>query len=256
MWKSFIEYITSLGRWGWFVLVDIFSGISGAYLDVSGTWGFPTWLWIILLGIAFVLVPFIAFHKLRLNRDELKSELDAIRNAKSNIKVKPLISGNRAVLEVKNIGVDANFTVEAIVVKGVPPHTRYTMCWDSPPHLEHPIKNKGTSTIIVAEITSSTIGIVYGGLALYQIGLSGQIEKVGATTQELRNTVINNIRYPTMATPVDDSCIIEITITGTPPLLTPFNNRKYIVKIDHEQRHELLFTPLPESNPDKEGSQS
>ncbi len=135
------------------------------------------------------------------------------------------------------------------------------MCWDSPPHLEHPIKKEGKSTIIVAEKTSAikgmeTPGIVKNGFVLYQIGLSGQIEKVGATTQELSNTVKLNIMYPTMAKPVDDSCTIEITITSTPPLLSAFENRKYIVRIDHEQEHTLLFTSLPESTPDRGDSQS
>lgn len=172
-----------------------------------------------------------------------------IPQLKSDIRVKEEISGNCAILVVNNIGADANFTAEAVVVKGVPPKTRYTMCWNSPPHLEHPIKRGGTSTITVAEVGSE------GGLLLHKWGISG-LEKVVATTQELRDTVRLNMRYPTMARPIDDSCTIQVTIIGTPTLLTLFDDRKYIVKIDHEQGHKLIFTRLPESNPDREGSLS
>lgn len=52
------------------------SGLTGLYLDISGKAGFPTWLWIVLLGIAMLIVPFIAFHKLRLERDQLKARLN------------------------------------------------------------------------------------------------------------------------------------------------------------------------------------
>ena len=70
MGKSLWEYITALGHWGWFVLIDIFAGLAGAYLDISGKVGFPTWLWMLLLGIAFIVVPFVAFHKVRVQRDK------------------------------------------------------------------------------------------------------------------------------------------------------------------------------------------
>ncbi len=36
MGKSFKEYITALGYWGWVVLIDVLSGSKGAYLDISG----------------------------------------------------------------------------------------------------------------------------------------------------------------------------------------------------------------------------
>lgn len=70
MGKSLWEYITALGHWGWFVLIDIFAGLAGAYLDISGKVGFPTWLWMLLLGIAFIVVPFVAFHKVKVQRDK------------------------------------------------------------------------------------------------------------------------------------------------------------------------------------------
>ena len=56
--------------------MDIISGGAGAYLDISGSWGFPTWLWIILLVIGLAIAPFWAFHKVRVGRDKLQKKLD------------------------------------------------------------------------------------------------------------------------------------------------------------------------------------
>ena len=75
MRKSLFEYIRALGRWGWVVLGDVIAGIAGAFLDISGIWRFPTWIWLILLIIGFIIVPFLAFHKLKLERDELRAKL-------------------------------------------------------------------------------------------------------------------------------------------------------------------------------------
>ena len=212
------------------------------------TWAIGIWPLLAILGaVALAISGWILKHDFSKPEEKMLDIVKAKHDC-ANIEVKPRVSGNLAVLEVKNIGVDADFTAEAIVIEGVPPHTSYTMCWNSTPHLEHPIKKGGTPTIIVAEVESAIAelaGRVRGGLLLYQFGTSG-VEKVKATTQELRNTVELNIRYPTMAKPVDDSCTIEITITSTPSLLTPFDNQKYKIEIDHEQGHKLLIAPLPE----------
>lgn len=55
--------------------MDISAGITGAYLDISGKASFPTLLWLLLLGLGLIIAPFIAFHNLRLKRDELNSKL-------------------------------------------------------------------------------------------------------------------------------------------------------------------------------------
>jgi len=76
MRQSLKEYITSLGRWVWVVLVDFILAGVGAYLDISNAAPIPTWVWLTLLLIGLIVAPFVAFHKLRLQRDELKSQLD------------------------------------------------------------------------------------------------------------------------------------------------------------------------------------
>lgn len=95
MRQSLKEYITSLGRWGWLVVVDIIFGIAGAYLDISETWGFPTWLWVLLLGIALIIIPFLAFHKVRKERDQAKGNVASIVEA---LKTDVVIVANEPVM--------------------------------------------------------------------------------------------------------------------------------------------------------------
>lgn len=118
MWKSFIEYITSLGRWGWIVLIQVIAGGVGAYFDISGKWGFPTWLWILLLGIAFIVVPFIVFHKSRLRRDVLQSELDNIKNQRPKIETQVKAQDDNFDIEVLNNGEYAEFESQIEVLEG------------------------------------------------------------------------------------------------------------------------------------------
>lgn len=111
MWKSLKEYVTALGHWGWIVLVDIFSGITGAYLDVSGIEGFPTWLWVTLLGIALIISPFIAFHKLRKQRDELVTSLEKRKTIQLSNKEELI----RAISEFRNSAIQYINTKDNLV---------------------------------------------------------------------------------------------------------------------------------------------
>ena len=75
MRKSLKEYITALGYWGYLVLVANISGIAGMVLDVTETSGFPTWVWLVLLICGLVVAPFLAFNKVRVQRDIALSQL-------------------------------------------------------------------------------------------------------------------------------------------------------------------------------------
>lgn len=77
MRKSFKQYITALGRWGWVAMADIILSSVGAYLDISNTASIPMWLWGTFLLIGLIVAPFWAFHKLRVERDELQDILSA-----------------------------------------------------------------------------------------------------------------------------------------------------------------------------------
>ncbi len=77
MWKSLQEYIRSLGRWGWAVLVGVLLSVAGAVLDVGGVVGFPRWVWATMIGVTLLVAPFIAFHQMRKQRDEARSSLES-----------------------------------------------------------------------------------------------------------------------------------------------------------------------------------
>lgn len=73
MWKSICEYLAAFGYWVYVVLVANVAGIAGLFLNVSNaTSGFPTWLWVALLTGGLVVAPFLAFHKMRVQRDDAK----------------------------------------------------------------------------------------------------------------------------------------------------------------------------------------
>lgn len=86
MWKSLKEYVLATGRWGWVILVDILLGGVGAYLDISGTWELPRGVWVTMVGVAVLIGPFIAFHKIRQERDEASNKVrGAISELESDV---------------------------------------------------------------------------------------------------------------------------------------------------------------------------
>ncbi|MHB8084701.1 MAG: hypothetical protein ACYDHZ_02610 [Dehalococcoidia bacterium] len=74
MWKSAGEYISSLGHWGWIVLVGVLQAIWGLVSPIFGINYSPV-IWITLLFLTLMIAPFIAFHKMRLDRDDLREKL-------------------------------------------------------------------------------------------------------------------------------------------------------------------------------------
>ena len=98
MWQSFKEYVLATGRWGWVILVDILLGGAGAYLDISGTWELPRWVWVTMVGVAVLIGPFIAFHKIRQERDEATNE---VRSALSELESEVIRLGGQSITMAK-----------------------------------------------------------------------------------------------------------------------------------------------------------
>ena len=70
MLQSLKEYVVLLGKWLWMILMGIFVSAIGAYLTISGKGPVPIWVWLIVLGLTLLIAPFIAFHKIKLQRDD------------------------------------------------------------------------------------------------------------------------------------------------------------------------------------------
>jgi len=78
MGKSLKEYVSALGYWGLIVIAPIVLDIVGVYQLASGNQftGVPSWVWFQVAFVFLLIIPFIAFHKVRVKRDELKIQLD------------------------------------------------------------------------------------------------------------------------------------------------------------------------------------
>src|SRR4030042_7220562 len=72
MWKSLKEYVIALGYWGLIVMVPIILNIISTYQLVSGNQftGIPSWVWFQIAFVFLLVIPFIAFHKVRVQRDK------------------------------------------------------------------------------------------------------------------------------------------------------------------------------------------
>jgi len=139
MTQSFAEYITALGRWWLLVIADLlFSGIS-AYLDVTGDGPVPLGVWLTALVGGLSIAPFIAFNKVRTERDEKRWELRELEESRPSIQVKVINDGlDRMLLQVTNLGEHGDFEAQIEMVEGHgwihgverPTLPTYIGCWE------------------------------------------------------------------------------------------------------------------------------
>ena len=75
--------------YGLIVIFPLVLDILGVYQLVTNTQvlGVPSWLWFLLASIMFLFIPFIVFHKVRVQRDEYASRLGQDGIAKAYIVV-------------------------------------------------------------------------------------------------------------------------------------------------------------------------
>ncbi len=215
----------------------------------------------LLLGIAFVIVPFIAFHRQRLDKETIQKKLDGIMGARPQITVKAETpDGDKAVLEVYNAGGDADFTAKGRVLSCGVGEGQYFPCWESVSDTKYHIDNGETASILVGVnapllVTPNYFGGYYG---LWLVKMTESGKEVFSASSPIENEQRKlNKRYPTIAKKVaPDKCIIEFTITASPPLREAFDKHRYSLECDHEHENKLLFVDVSnpnESNPDKKG---
>jgi len=89
MGKSLWEYVTALGYWGFIVIAPITLDIISVYQLASGNQftGIPSWVWFQVAFVFLLIIPFIAFHRVRVQRDEYSSRLGQNGIAKAFIVV-------------------------------------------------------------------------------------------------------------------------------------------------------------------------
>lgn len=75
MSKSIKEYFAAFGKWIFLLAAAVIGDVIGVIQSYARDWIMPQWgWWLILVGI-LLFSPFIAFHKLKLQRDELQTKL-------------------------------------------------------------------------------------------------------------------------------------------------------------------------------------
>ncbi|MBI2846654.1 MAG: hypothetical protein HYX82_02095 [Chloroflexi bacterium] len=165
-------------------------------------------------------------------------EIDLALQQKPEIIVKPQIHNGRAILEVRNIGGEANFTAKARVIATVPERELYTMYWESVRDIScHIDGDGGIASILVGEKAKRDVilkgeplkSILRGGIELFKMGTSGEqtfsvfsgersIERIGDKLITEGKAIAR--------------CIVEVTITATPRLKSKWGTHKYLLEID------------------------
>lgn len=127
--NSIGEYLKAFYYFGLVWVIGLIGGIIGIVLYIFDIAEIPIWIWITLVVIAFPTVSFIAFHKVRFERDEIKSNW-------SKVSIRPLYGNKWAYLEVKNIGVDkASFCarLQQLIYEGIDPIIPQDILWRESP---------------------------------------------------------------------------------------------------------------------------
>lgn len=72
MRQSLWEYVRAVGYWWFIVIAPVILGIVDVYQLASGNQfiGIPSWVWFPVAFVVLLIIPFIAFHKVRVLRDE------------------------------------------------------------------------------------------------------------------------------------------------------------------------------------------
>ncbi len=181
-----------------------------------------------------------------------------LESALPNIVVKPKVYNNQAILEIQNIGGEAEFTAKARVIATIPENNLYTMYWEPTGGIKcHIDGNGGTASLLVAEkaeeghsiVTQDIRKVIWEGhLALYRMGNAG-IERFPAFSGKTSKK-INGDTVREWGTTIA-RCIVEITLTATPRLRKKWDTHKYIVEVD-ETDGKLKFYETTLSTPGKE----
>jgi hypothetical protein len=76
IWETLKEFVRSVGKWWWAVTID---WLVGAFLGTAQSFGhalvLPSWVPYLIVITGFVAACFIAFHRLRIERDEAVKKL-------------------------------------------------------------------------------------------------------------------------------------------------------------------------------------
>jgi hypothetical protein len=225
MLKSLKEYATALGHWVWVVILEVLGSAVGAYLDISNTLSIPIWLWLTFLLLGLIIAPFLAFHKIRKERDVLQEKLDN----NPFIEVEPHKDFDDYYLKVHNIGGYAQFEAQVKVTNGVTSASGlpalYTACWRHAQGRQAQIMCGLIDEIKIASTQYHPIGLMHFRLYFFDTK-SEQIRSVDSTSW-----------IPGSNQVVKPEFIFQVTISSLPSLKEKVFVRNY--KLDSQGLKEL-----------------
>ena len=179
------------------------------------------------LGVVYILAAAGAPSR---QRDEARAAGVAGDDTHPNITVKTVVGEGRAVLAVHNRGAQGDFTAHGRVLDEISNRgsTGYIAYWEGNHGRTCHIDQGGDAEILLGRIADSSSGasareaIYNGGLMLYRMGGDGHEQPFGAY-----RTITTDVGDGGTATRVEDACTVEVTITSTPPLRTPWEPHQY-----------------------------
>lgn len=79
MFKSLKQYLIGVLRWWWFLVISVGGGGLGVASIVSGeAFTVPIWVWVPIIVLGLSVAQFLAFHRVREERDELKLKVQQV----------------------------------------------------------------------------------------------------------------------------------------------------------------------------------
>ena len=206
------------------------------FISWASPWGVqPIHLAFWLLGIGAVYTTIVQGIRIK-----------GLESRRPDIIAEPKVYNDRAILEVHNIGGEADVTAKARIIATVPEPESYTMYWESVGTTNcHIDGGEGIASILVGKLARQdhltgdiATTIFKGGLELFKMGTSG--EQVfptfsGEISKEIRNGVEIISGRPI------DRCTVEIMLTATPKLKRKWGTHKYNLEIN---KGEIVFDEI------------
>jgi|GEM_PF-5799710 len=113
MRQSLKEYGLAVSRWLWIVGIGVLFAVIGAIVDIWQELDISMWVWVAIGLLGLFIAQFMAFHKVRVSRDEV------LKQPGPWIKVNRVEEGRDFYLEVNNIGGYGEFRAEVKIVSGI-----------------------------------------------------------------------------------------------------------------------------------------
>lgn len=195
-------------------------------------------------------------------RKLLKDRLEEAEKTSPKIEVKPRITNDRFILDIRNNGIDAEFNAKCRVYARCRDTESYTMYWES----KNNINTSDFESILVAAISKvddNACGLSENGLMLYKanqmmFGVSS-LERKKLRSGFLRSYMTDKTKEREEKADEElpeleeiPKCVIEVNITSKPGMLESVI-KSYALQVEYDHKFKTHQLKYWLSTPDKEG---